>query len=179
MACCLTALGRYLNQFRLVFNEVFWNSPQGNFTRIYRDGHPWHEFENYLFRIQLNLTGTSEVSNNHQSGIISRVDKFIHSIHTIWLFPQLLPNLQWHPNRKPSWHPSGKWRWFPYNTDGLMQKRRNSSALAMELRLSCTNPSICCPIYIMHITSATAIRVRPLRWDNWPGYANGLRQFAT
>ena len=27
-----------------------------------------------------------------------------------------------------------------------MQERRNSSALAMELRLSCTNPSICWPI---------------------------------
>ena len=26
--------------------------------------------------------------------------------------------------------------------EGLVQKRRNSSALAMELRLSCTNPSI-------------------------------------
>ena len=29
--------------------------------------------------------------------------------------------------------------------DGLVQERRNSSALAMELRLSCTNPSICTP----------------------------------
>ena len=28
------------------------------------------------------------------------------------------------------------------NIDGLVQERRNSSALAMELRLSCTNPSI-------------------------------------
>ena len=27
--------------------------------------------------------------------------------------------------------------------DGLMQKRRNSSANALELRLSCTNPSLC------------------------------------
>ena len=27
--------------------------------------------------------------------------------------------------------------------DGLVQERRNSIALAMELRLSCTNPSIC------------------------------------
>ena len=27
--------------------------------------------------------------------------------------------------------------------DGLVQERRNSSALAMELRLSCNNPSIC------------------------------------
>ena len=26
--------------------------------------------------------------------------------------------------------------------DGLVQERRNSSALAMELRLSCTNPAI-------------------------------------
>ena len=26
--------------------------------------------------------------------------------------------------------------------DGFVQERRNSSALAMELRLSCTNPSI-------------------------------------
>ena len=29
-----------------------------------------------------------------------------------------------------------------YDIDGLVQKRRNSSALAMELRLSSTNPSI-------------------------------------
>ena len=29
-----------------------------------------------------------------------------------------------------------------YHSDGLVQERRNSSALAMELRLSCTNPSI-------------------------------------
>ena len=28
------------------------------------------------------------------------------------------------------------------NIDGLVQERRNSSALAMELRLSCTKPSI-------------------------------------
>ena len=28
-------------------------------------------------------------------------------------------------------------------TDRLVQERRNSSALAMELCLSCTNPSIC------------------------------------
>ena len=26
--------------------------------------------------------------------------------------------------------------------DGLVQERRNSSALALELRLSCTNPSM-------------------------------------
>ena len=32
---------------------------------------------------------------------------------------------------------------LPYaHIEGLVQERRNSSALAMELRLSCTNPSI-------------------------------------
>ena len=30
-----------------------------------------------------------------------------------------------------------------YDIDGLVQERCNSSALAMELHLSCTNPSIC------------------------------------
>ena len=29
-----------------------------------------------------------------------------------------------------------------YWIDGLVQERRNSGALAMDLRLSCTNPSI-------------------------------------
>ena len=32
---------------------------------------------------------------------------------------------------------------MPYYIDGLVQERHNSSALAMELCLSCTNPSIC------------------------------------
>ena len=31
---------------------------------------------------------------------------------------------------------------FCYNIDGIVQNIGNSSALAMELRLSCTNPSI-------------------------------------
>ena len=32
--------------------------------------------------------------------------------------------------------------WKRYNIDGLVYERRNSVAIAMELRLSCTNPSI-------------------------------------
>ena len=34
--------------------------------------------------------------------------------------------------------------WDVLYIDGLVQERRNSSAIAMELRLSCTNPSILC-----------------------------------
>ena len=36
--------------------------------------------------------------------------------------------------------------------DGLVKERRNSSALAMELRLSCTNPSIYAPMEYIPIT---------------------------
>ena len=35
-----------------------------------------------------------------------------------------------------------------YYIDGLVQERRNSSALAMEFRLSCTNPLIYVPYRI-------------------------------
>ena len=34
---------------------------------------------------------------------------------------------------------SKRWEW---HEDGLVQEKRNTSALALELRLSCTNPSI-------------------------------------
>ena len=34
-------------------------------------------------------------------------------------------------------------KWIKDNIDGLVHERRNPSALAIELRLSCTNPLIC------------------------------------
>ena len=40
----------------------------------------------------------------------------------------------------------GTWKYALFNEhhiDGLVQERRNSIANALELRLSCTNPSIC------------------------------------
>ena len=40
-----------------------------------------------------------------------------------------------------------------YYSDELVQERRNSSALAMQLRLSCTNTSICyIPMTLLHMT---------------------------
>ena len=58
----------------------------------------------------------------------------------------------WHDNEvcvKVQWRqlisPIPGWNWnktFRYHIDVLVQERRNSSAIAMELRLSCTNPSI-------------------------------------
>ena len=40
---------------------------------------------------------------------------------------------------------------IPLNIDGFVQERRNSSALAMELRLSCTNPSICTLVLLLYL----------------------------
>ena len=51
--------------------------------------------------------------------------------------------------------------------DGLVQERCNSSALAMELRLSCTNPSICWQVNIK-------------AWEPVPHYwpsVRGIHQF--
>ena len=36
-----------------------------------------------------------------------------------------------------------------HSLDGLMQERHNSSALAMELHLSCINWSVCCGVLLM------------------------------
>ena len=70
------------------------------------------------------------------------------------------PGKSQHPNLKPTnlipWYESLMFTSFMHSysilppndvhnvyVDGLVQERRNSSALAMELRLSCPNPSMC------------------------------------
>ena len=61
---------------------------------------------------------------------------------TQWLF-KFIKNKKWMPVvylamffKVAYWH-------LGHYIDGLVQEGRNSSALAMELRLSCTKPSIC------------------------------------
>ena len=48
--------------------------------------------------------------------------------------------------------------WPVPHVDGLMQKRHNSFALAMELHLSCTNPSICSLIHYVFLHYFSACR---------------------
>ena len=53
---------------------------------------------------------------------------------------------------------------------GLVQKRRNSSALAMELRLSCTNPSIESPsdkCLMNHESFSATLLVASNHCDSW------------
>ena len=47
--------------------------------------------------------------------------------------------------------------YFNSHFNGLMQERRNSSALTMELRLSCTSPSICLFFYLIDNISALVL----------------------
>ena len=49
----------------------------------------------------------------------------------------------WYYNTKTKYNKSAPACWGEHHVDGLLQGRRNSKALAMELRLSCTNSSIC------------------------------------
>ena len=44
-----------------------------------------------------------------------------------------------------------------YHFDGLVQERRNSIANALELRLSCTNPSTCAAVHIQVAYFKTAV----------------------
>ena len=67
-----------------------------------------------------------------------------------------LPKSRWQPIISTSCH------CLPH-LDGLVQERRNSSALAMELRLSCINPSLSCVHQwgvSLHITSYVSITKR-------------------
>ena len=57
------------------------------------------------------------------------------------------------------------WRKWLCCNDGLMQERRNSIANALELRLSCINPSIRCSTVGAFFTSLSS--VFPTRWSWW------------
>ena len=51
--------------------------------------------------------------------------------------------------------------------EGLVQERCNSSALAMELRLSCTNPG---NPSILPSRMSTVVSMSTSSWENWPRY---------
>ena len=73
------------------------------------------------------------------------LNTFVRTYRYVFVLHGISP----HWNETGSWIPSsGKRRTFLAYIDGLVQERGNSSALAMELRLSCTNPSTW-PILLM------------------------------
>ena len=58
-------------------------------------------------------------------------------------------------------------QWSPHHQQISMQERRNSSALAVELRLSCINPSIYCwflPLLLMPWLLASPEHRQPWYW---------------
>ena len=44
MTCCLTAPSHYLTQLWLTITDVFWHSPESNFTGNTQDTYPWYGF---------------------------------------------------------------------------------------------------------------------------------------
>ena len=75
----------------------------------------------------------------------SRLDLWCEET-SVWLLPaeEMVRN-RWCLDRQTR-------RWC--NIEGLVQERRNSSALAMELRLSCTYPSISCSRFTLDSVSS-------------------------
>ena len=51
--------------------------------------------------------------------------------------------------------------------DGFVQERRNSSASAMELSLSCTNPSICVMKSVNHLVKLDELSPKDVCWEEW------------
>ena len=51
--------------------------------------------------------------------------------------------------------------WIEGYPDGLVQEGRNSIANTLELRLSCTNPSICCCCEWQHILPLDCVMISP------------------
>ena len=87
--------------------------------------------------------------NNHQAGDLRRhrahydvISTITHSVSTITPkdigeYTRRIPRMSFRPQLQ-----KGTTKSWEYHIDGLVQEKRNSSALAMELRLLCTNPSI-------------------------------------
>ena len=73
---------------------------------------------------------THEIGREHESSMVD-LDKF--DVGAV-----LISSSQ--DGNEKLWLSVHRYNWYIV---GLVQKRRRSSALAMELRLSCANPSIC------------------------------------
>ena len=79
------------------------------------------------------------------------------------------------------------WWWYICNDmmhtfdkiDGLMQERRNSSALAMELHLSCINPPIWFQYYHISLGPMSQVNLRVSRLQCWPRDMPGLHLCCT
>ena len=100
--------------------ESLWHSP--NFTPSVQATLPFNEFENFTFIITVTNPIGLRVKTSSATINMKR-----HRHLTIVIRGG---------HQKGWWHTAGSYY------DGLMQKKRNSCALTMELRLFCIKPSI-------------------------------------
>ena len=122
MCSCLTASSHYLYQCWLITIEFLWLSPEGNFTGNAEDIYPWYGFENNQFKI----TAASLRANLLTSSLWWCLATSSILVNTALELTDFARSR------------------LPFHSNGLVQERRHSSALAMELHLFCTNPSNQC-----------------------------------
>ena len=153
MACCLTIPCDYLNQCWLNISEVVWHSFKGNFTGSAEDIYLWYEFENYYLRLQPYRLGTNELNNtctfSFSSGARAqrRRSECCGSFGDTPAGQGCPPITALQEQGRNSW--IFKFKSFidiiKYDTgyiNGLVRERHNFVANALELRLSCTKPSL-------------------------------------
>ena len=76
----------YLNHCGLIISEVFWHSPEGNFTGNAQDVYPWYEFENYSLKITVGIViHTSNVVLFQVRNILDYLKRWVMKIDTSYL----------------------------------------------------------------------------------------------
>ena len=120
-AWCLTAPSHYLNLCRLIINEVFLYSPEGNFIGNAHDAKHCNLIENY----------SSKISFKFLRG------QWVNALGDRLLMPW--SHFMVEDHQQPHfWHHAVK----KHHIDGLVQDCSISNALSIEMLQSCAKPSI-------------------------------------
>ena len=157
MACCLVALSHYLNQWLDIVNWTPRKKLQWHLIRNIYIFIQENDTENAICKMAAILSQPKCVKLNSRSAKISLwhfelwcliMENIFEIIDSQRRNQVLLHCRLWSALcLRMAWH-SQKLVMYPiysvHHFDGLVQERGNSSALAMELRLSFTNPSIWC-----------------------------------
>ena len=145
MAWCLTAPSHYLNQCWFFTSTILCHSAKGTGNTHKSNHHNAFDLKLKPYPLHPGLYRTIRVTDLQRNrGDLGRMTGYQDSS----------PN-----NGHQATYPIKK-----NNVDGLVQERRNSSTLAVELRLSCTNP----PMSTLNYKQFSAVRFSQMnRWWIW------------
>ena len=175
MACCLPTPSHSRNQCWNIINLIlfdYWSTHLGAILlEVLKISIRKMGLNVTLFKISSHLPGANYLTRSIFSQIFAKEEALILDVPYSWTGVQHVPGpagncgigritcsgcVWWQCEDCPSWSNASQGsrpeRESKAYFDGLVQERRNSSALAMELRLSCTDPSIW--------------------WENWGWFGN-------